>query len=188
MGGICWGVASAEKQLGSDREVPLLGTRPGQILGVPQPLSSALCLHLHPYHPPHRSRGSAPRPPAANAPTASKQLVTPWRQHLTSAPRGLRDHGGKERSCIFTGNAEDVTFSFFLHLQMKQAHQSLNFFLEKKFWKHFLWISPNVQCQQSQNISLQFGLFQTEVERTLKLNLFLNVILNKERNSSAWKC
>lgn len=35
------GAASAEKRLGSDWEVPLLGT---QILGVPQPLSSAQML------------------------------------------------------------------------------------------------------------------------------------------------
>lgn len=187
------GAASAGKQLGSDWEVLLLGTWTARALGVPQPPSSAQMLPAPASPPPSLLTGLCTNTPSCKCTQKNPQPGSSWLPHRDSTSHLTRVASetmeGKERSFIFTGNAEDVTFfPPSLHLQMKQAQQSLIFFLEMKFWKHFFWISPNVECQQRQSTSLQFGLFQTEVERTLKLNLFLNVILNKERNSSAWKC
>lgn len=108
MDGTCWGGfywKASWIKLGAPAAGDLGRAGPG---GTP---SSQLCpdgtwTHIPPPSPP--PQGSAPSPPAANAPTTS------WLPHGTAShicpTQTHRDHGWKEWRCIFTGNSEDVTF------------------------------------------------------------------------------
>lgn len=90
----------------------MLGTGPVQVLGVPQPLSSALMLPA-PASPPPFSRlmGPCTDPPSCKCTQGWEEAVTPEAapRLCSTRPQSPR---GKERSCIFTGHADDVTVLF----------------------------------------------------------------------------
>lgn len=79
----------------------MLGTGPVQVLGVPQPLSSALMLPAPASPPPFSPlMGLCTDTPSCKCTQGWEEAVTPRRQPLASAPRGLRARGGR-RGAVF---------------------------------------------------------------------------------------